>query len=401
MIFPRSFAGIKVVLLGFYLLINVLPVLRGTVQINSRIITFYLVVAAIGGVWAIVGLINSGSMVGVLESVRLYVFWSVIYFVIIQSLRWDKSQALLNIHYAIVISGIAIPIINLAGVFDLYAQTGYIGEGLQKELDMFVGFHDEYVQITSHNIGSLFFITGYLLTLQFVKVANGLNGAASKFSLLLCILIAVLSGRRALWLAILLVPIIVLGVAVLSKCTEILRRQGHALLHLYLFLTIIGVVFVFVLSDGLLSGGALNYINSAFSAEDERTIQRSYLMEKFIESPIFGTGFAVGAGYVRNDERPWLYELTYYQMLFNFGLVGVFLIVGVFFRYMVAAFSVINQWRSVSVFSITVGLVAFLVGAYSNPYLGSFDFLLYLGMLPLVASYEKNRSMGVDLAGGS
>jgi hypothetical protein len=39
-------------------------------------------------------------------------------------------------------------------------------------------------------------------------------------------------------------------------------------------------------------------------------------------------------------------------------------------------------------FALLVGLLSFMVGVYSNPYLGSFDFLVYLGILPYLSTFR-------------
>src|SRR3954464_7750643 len=67
----------------------------------------------------------------------------------------------------------------------------------------------------------------------------------------------------------------------------------------------------------------LDHVSAAFSSEDERTIQRGYLISSFMDQPVLGSGFGANAGYTRNPALPWLYELSYFQMMFNFGLVGL------------------------------------------------------------------------------
>jgi hypothetical protein len=119
------------------------------------------------------------------------------------------------------------------------------------------------------------------------------------------------------------------------------------------------------------------------------------LYKSFTEYPIFGSGFGGYAGYTRNLETPWLYELTYFQLMYNFGVVGLFFIAVIFFIYIALA---IKQLRIQNEFqtndrALLVGLISFLIGTYSNPYLASFDFLLYLGMLPVLSQIYKNKEL--------
>ncbi|MFM6369904.1 MAG: hypothetical protein ACKPGN_17050, partial [Dolichospermum sp.] len=77
----------------------------------------------------------------------------------------------------------------------------------------------------------------------------------------------------------------------------------------------------------------LQFIYSAFSSEDERTIQSAYLIDGFVNYPYFGSGLGVDAGYLRSDNFPWLYELTYHQLFYNFGTFGVLIILVTAFLY--------------------------------------------------------------------
>jgi O-antigen ligase len=137
------------------------------------------------------------------------------------------------------------------------------------------------------------------------------------------------------------------------------------------------------------SEDTLLYLNSAFSAEDERSIQKRYLIEGFWEMPLFGSGFGGLTEYVRSEESPWLYELSFHQILFNFGVVGSVLLTLSFLYTFIKAVRTIKANAAPAengVVSVLFGACGLLIGAYSNPYLGSFDYLLVLGFLPLVIS---------------
>ncbi|MDH1213496.1 hypothetical protein N5C38_20915 [Pseudomonas chengduensis] len=132
----------------------------------------------------------------------------------------------------------------------------------------------------------------------------------------------------------------------------------------------------------------------AFSSEDERSIQGPYLIKGFIENPFFGSGFGGYAGYTRSETSPWLYEMTYHQLLFNLGVLGISILVALFgyYSFKICLFSRRLDSDAVYLPSIAVGLLGLAIGSYSNPYLGSFDFLLLVGFLPVVvAHYGKQR----------
>jgi hypothetical protein len=135
---------------------------------------------------------------------------------------------------------------------------------------------------------------------------------------------------------------------------------------------------------------SIRYLKAAFSAQDERTIQRGYLFDGFAESPVLGSGFGAYAGYLRNEERPWTYELTYHQMLFNVGVVGVGFLGALFSLCLVLVIRLLRRFKDGSAipFGLLVGFCSLLIGAYSNPYFASFDFLFFVGLLPYLSTFQ-------------
>src|SRR2546430_12150000 len=116
-----------------------------------------------------------------------------------------------------VVSGILISTINLAAVADQYAGWGLIPGSIREQMELRVGIHEGYIQITSNNIGALFVVVPYLLALQFRADAGKLNSPVTKLSLVLCLVVAAVSGRRALWLVVAVAPWAILALAVVTK----------------------------------------------------------------------------------------------------------------------------------------------------------------------------------------
>jgi hypothetical protein len=396
MSFPRSFLVAKLVCLSVFMLIHLIDYRWiGDFRINFRIFIFYACVAIGGMLWSFVGLVNSGEPQGAMEALRLYVAWSMAYFLILTLLR--NGDGLKCLHSAIVLAGLLIAAVNIVGILDVLTGSRLFSQSVQRDLSLNVGFHDGYVQITSHNIGSLLFITPYLIAIQFCGNTKELNGRLTKWSLAACLLIAVLSGRRALWLALVMTPLIIASVAVLSGSLRMIRPTAQKLI---VFMGC-GVAFALILlmtlnSQPADSGNAtLEHLKSAFSATDQRTIQARYLISAFLDQPILGSGFGAYAGYVRSLDRPWLYEHTYAQLLFNVGLVGMvywFVLSGVYF-FLASRVIRENINHSGQPLCLIVGVVWIVIGAYSNPYLASFDFLIFIAMLPYVASLNEPRAI--------
>jgi hypothetical protein len=212
-------------------------------------------------------------------------------------------------------------------------------------------------------------------------------------------MLVVVSGRRALWLVVALTPMTILLLATVSKRLSVLPRRARRLLSAYCIGTALIIAIASTLPSSVTELGYMRYLRAAFSAQDERSIQKGYLLRGFADAPLIGSGFGAYAGYVRNEERPWTYELTYHQLLFNVGIVGALMIGGLFIVYFVI---VIRQFQQVPSgtaipFGLLVGFCSLFLGAYSNPYLKSFDFLFFAGLLPYLSSFGPGFTETVGL----
>lgn len=397
---PRSYVMLKLGLLAIYMAAQARLVwLRKRLTLPPRILAFYCTVGVAGVLWGLIGVVNRGALAGIQDNFRLWCIWSFAFVMLFSLLR--NQPSLRRVHQSVVLSGILIALLNFAGLLDSYVGTEMFGYETRKELDMWIGFHDGYIQITSHNIGSLFFITAYLAAFHMRRDTQMLVTGWSRISLGLTLVIALLSGRRALWLCLLLIPFLLLGTAWITRSAQRLH-QGPRRLMIGLVVAIFVLVPMAVVASRSFDNASLTHLMAAFSAEDERSIQMGYLIDGFLAHPVMGSGFGGILPYLRSYESPWLYELTYFQMLYNFGLVGMIGFLVVLITYLRFALRTIRKdpINSAIPFSILVGLLSFLVGVHSNPYLGSFDFLVILGFLPYLASFCRNFNEPDEAYGG-
>ncbi len=387
----QSYVAIKLSFLALFLLAFMVNVaLRRTgIVVYGRLVWFYVWIGMAGLVWALVGVLHPGNYVqGNLEALRLYVVWSAAFFVLYTLLRAGPSLHVM--HTAMVIAGILIPMINFVGVYDEFSGLGLISEGIRQELDARVGFGDGYIQIASHNIGVMFLIVPYLLSLQFRTEAGKSNSKLAKVALVLSLILVALSGRRALWLVVALTPFTILLLSRLTGSYGLMKAGGKRFLLACAAAGVVGLSMLWILPESVEDVGSISHLKQAFSSEDERTIQKPYLIDAFMESPVLGSGFGAYAGYTRSDERPWTYELTYHQMLFNLGTAGVTVLGLLFSLYFARVVRLLRHFNNGSAipFGLLVAFCSLLVGAYSNPYFGSFDFLFFAGLLPYLSTFE-------------
>lgn len=387
----QSYVAVKLFFVALFLLFSTMSILfrRTRIVICRQIVWFYMWIGVAGVVWAFVGVVHRGNYdQGVWEALRLYVLWSAAFVVLYTLLKARPSLHVM--HKAMVVAGILIPLINFAGLYDQFSGMGLISESIRQQLDMRIGFNAGYIQITSHNVDLMFLIAPYLLSLQFRTDAGKSNSALAKLALTLSLILVAVSGRRALWIVVALTPCTILLLSRLSGSYGLIKSGGRRFLLVCAATGVLGLSALLILPESGLDVGSISHLQQAFSSEDERTIQKPYLVEGFMKSPLFGSGFGAYAGYTRSDERPWTYELTYCQMLFNLGVVGVAALGILFSVYFVRVAWLLRRFKhgSATPFALLVAYCSLFVGAYSNPYFGSFDLLFFVGWLPYLSTFQ-------------
>lgn len=386
----QSYVVVKLVFLLLFLAVYLLSIALGKrrVVIHTGLLWFYLWIGAAGAFWGLVGLLHPGNHAqGVVDALRLYVAWSLAFVVLYTLLRTGPSLQML--HGAMVLAGILVPVINLVGLYDQVYGLGLVSDDMREALDMQIGFGEGYIQITSQNIGIMFLVAPYLLAVHF-RAEGRMTSIYAKVALLLSLALVAVSGRRALWLVVVLTPFTIILLAGLTGLYGAMSAAAKRVLLACVIGCVAGAVML-TMYESVQDVGAVTRLMQAFSADDERTIQRPYLVEAFTDSPILGSGFGGVAGYLRNVDRPWTYELTYYQLLFNMGVVGASVLGVLFSFYFLQVVRLLRTFKEGSAipFALLVAYCSFLIGAYSNPYNRSFDLLFFVGLLPYLATFRQ------------
>jgi hypothetical protein len=118
----------------------------------------------------------------------------------------------------------------------------------------------------------------------------------------------------------------------------------------------------------------------------ERVIQAPQLLEQWRRRPLLGSGLGatLPSGYARSAGTPYSFELTYHAILFQQGLIGLLVILGVplaaALRSLLALSWLRREERALAIGG-AAGIVGLLVAGATNPYLIS-----TFGMLALAAT---------------
>ena len=201
------------------------------------------------------------------------------------------------------------------------------------------------------------------------------------------IVLSIFSGRRILFLTILITPIYLLIFSFFLN--NPIKKKVFKYLQVYV-ITICLVLF-FLINYLLVSldfsfESLFERFSSAFDSDKEsiRFEQSNILFENFLTSPLIGHGAGAEIiNFQRSSDRPWSFEMSYYDDLFKTGIIGFMLftlfIIGIFWK----GIYFIKKENDILMIGLLAGLFSTLVANVSNPFLSSFD-CFWMMFLPIL-----------------
>lgn len=342
-----------------------------------------LALAFTGALYSVYGFFRGNP--GAIPVLSLYFAWPLVY--LFFSTLLVQSNSFVAISTTLKLSLFAVV---LYSYLYLFYVAGFLPEYLYLDLDQGqdIGFHDGYIEYRLHSISSLVFLTTFYFhhVLEAYKLSKRISAVHFAFLLLTSILI-VLTGRKALLLVFLALPLIIF-----ASNKLIHNKRKFKLGFFAVFIPLIGILLfnVAIQRIGLEFDKIFEMFLSGFnfnSGEDsvtDRSLMFNSLMDGWVNSSVlFGAGNGAVASFVSSQKIPWAYELTYVYLLFSTGLIGF----SIYFSWY--AYSV---WRlrkemrkcpelAPSVGPLLTGSISFCIAAATNPYLSKFDFL-WIVMLP-------------------
>ena len=319
MFLPQTYQEIKIVLLFFSLLVGLFFV---KAYYSRKFILWFLIYINFYLIWILLGLVNNNP--GVFDFFRVHFLWSILFLVLI---RYVNSKDI--IYYLFKILIITSLIISVYNIYKCLAFINIVPHLFDLNDDFDLGIYSGFTKISTLNINTLCFLLPFLMGMivsekSFFKKIN-----VSKFffivSLIVCVLLSILSGRKILFL------IFIFNFYFLFFYLLFTRRSIFILYKFFVTVTLLSSVFIILISV-FNDQTDLDYNKMATlileeldpSTNNARNQQKISLINGFYENPIFGTGFGVGVkDAVRNEERPWIYELSYHLYLYNTGIIGI------------------------------------------------------------------------------
>jgi hypothetical protein len=384
---PRTWQFFKIPLVAFSVIfIVVYYIRRNSVHIDIAIAKWFFLFLSYGVIWSQIGALNSNP--GVFDIFRISVLWVILYALFVSYIDTDiKFNMLITTMiwatiaisfyiFALVLSGFGV-ISNINDVLNI--------DGVETNT---IGIYNGFTHLGANNIGSLTFLVPFLICLYITKLDVCL-GVSKKFlviAIILSIVAVILTGRRVLWLELMVTPFILYifnSFNSNNKSHYINRRVLFFYLISIIILTI--TVYIFTSYSDFDIDQFIEHFTKAFVEEDVRQDQGAALFRGFLESPLIGSGFGVGVNdVVRDPLHPWNYETSYILILFNTGIFGsTIYIICMGFVYIYGFILIKNKWCDQSIMlPLLVSFTCFIVANATNPYFASYDFMWVL-FLPI------------------
>lgn len=382
---PRSYTAYKFPLLILVIIMSIFHLIGKSrdIRITKIFISVFLLFICFGLDGVLVGVFRSNNISWILPNAKIFLFWGIIYLILCTALT---STELFPILFKVLV------FVNLlVGIYNVllfFSSVGVPGLSWLSVIDSSgrIGLHEGYVQITSSNYGTLIFTMPFCLTLFLF------GNKKSRFltiSLIVSIISILLSGRRILFLAFLVLPVIyfIYGLKVnkfqVKIGIRIIISVGVIIIGLFLFRNYLNL-------NSLISRFVDGFSNSS---DNIRSVQIIELYKGFLSHPIFGNGFGIGVSTVVRDlSSPWLYEVIYVMFLFNTGIIGAIIFISMVMMIWLSAkkFITVNTEGQPFMFALFSGFFCFFIANFSNPYLLSFEFLWTIFIIPAYYNYLIN-----------
>ena len=407
---PAAYQPIKAVLLALVLAgIVVQAFVLGGLPLHGTIVYWTLFMVATSLTFMLRGAANGAP--GALQVGRVYALWPLVYTMLIAGVA--RLGILTGIMRLLVAATIAI---GLYGASYILHVVGWLPDVLYIPFDQGqrIGFYRGFVEFNLDSLASLLFLVPFAVSalMTWPKSEAPVSRVWLWAALIIGCTLVALSARRALLLVVGLSP----GFALLLRrwLPKRERRASRKLvLHFLLFgacaLTGLGFVLHFVF--GFDFGAVADMFRRGFAFESyARAVPRKEqffnLLGGWAESPVLGAGHgAVAEGWLRSEEMPWAYELSYVALLFHTGLVG-FLVYAAGVAWIIAmGVRIIREGARMALYtlSVLVGTICFLIANAADPYLEKYDYMWVI-FLPLalinawLCAREHERPRSADHA---
>ena len=376
LIFPATLQPAKVAILALAIIAVVLLMFSNCAAISLRLYFLSCSYALFGLAWSAYGMVRGNP--GALPVMTVMVAYPLIV-PLCASIYQDTDGA--SIYRLLLICTWIIVLTDL--VYTL-AYSTYAGQLLQTLFDYLykgdlaaavnTGTFVKRFRLTNEN--SLFFFLPFLISSLFFPRPQ--SGRIHIFIIvILALFLAVITGRRGLFVSMVAGPAIAFALTI-GRCHPAARSNRISpWWFLVVGLTTSICLYAAFMWAGLEESTQMLKSITDFS-ENESNLERVYqyhaMMRGIYENPLFGKGAGAVASYLRSNEQPWTYELSYVALAFQYGLVGLlFYVLGVVGLCWRLILIIGRKGRASFEFYCLAAFIAFVIANATNPYIFEFD----------------------------
>lgn len=404
---PTTYLYLKAPLLAVSFSFSVFLVLKRKIFINKSTLIACSLLSLFGLFNSLHGQFNGNP--GAFRVLTVLALWPLVYMVLSSLLTYKKS--ILAFNKLLWFTSVILVIYSFTYIG---YEKGIVPSFFYIEIDQGqeIGFYEGFTEYNLYSISSLLFLTPFVYYWVIKKYNDGNLDLKLTLFFLSITLLAVLTGRRAVQLTILISPLLIIAsnkVLGIKKNISVKKQNSVKKIQIFILL-ILGAIILYslLISLGLDFSVLSNLFVDGFNFESgdstsERTMQFHSLINGWSNGNILlGMGNGANTELIRSDEQPWAYELTYVYLLFSNGIAGV-LFYFIWFGWglwRLRKASLNNPSVSYYIAAILTGVFALAIGAASNPYFGKFDYLWIIILPHLLAGvikYQKSTENHHDL----
>jgi hypothetical protein len=403
--------------LGLFSLVLLFLIGRiGGIKLSPIVLSVFIFSLFIGTVFVSIGVFNGNP--GALFVTPIYVFFPIAYFLLFTS--FIKSiENVVFVMKIVIFGGITIGSISILLV--LISSLGIPDPlNLQNIFSTPILFPDGSYRIIDYSNGipkmrffstsSLVYVAPFLITLMFIKKSYVEKYFSMKLVYFAAILVTfgvLLGGRRALFLNIAIIPILIYIYGYFTKQKSI-NTKLFSYVVAFLLTTLLFLAFFQNANQqgsNTDSAGYTDYFFRAFDSGEEdgayeRLTQTSALLEGWWQKFWLGNGFGgFTDAIIRSERRVWEYESQYALILFSTGVIGFlsYLFITLWLFRGLFNYSAKSADLTTLILPNISGMISFLFANATNPYLQAYGHLWVIffpiSILNLAMLREKNGEL--------
>lgn len=375
-LFPTKLQSLRIFLFIpiVIIIINYLKKNKFKLKINRDIIILFVLSIFV----SIYGLLNGfiNNPIGAKEYFTSYILWPIFFTLLIPILGTYDLKLVIN------------KLLNPLFIFLSFSILLYIPLALlniQNPLLFYYEIMDVRINIQSISpefsapfMGFFALMIPYNLTKFFDSIINRKINKNKFLLAFLSVFVLIVSGRRGLWLAVLV-----------SLTFFLIYNYYNRLRFSLILISIFLIVIVSMFSIEKFGYDIQDFKNSlkidlSQSSDYTRVNQFNSLINEWSNNILFGNGIgSFTDDRSIYDQQPWAYELQYVLLLYQVGLIG-FLIYFISFSFIFLRALMYSKTKNLNEYNfILCGVLTFILINATNPYLLKLDFLWIL-FLPII-----------------